>query len=162
VQNAAYHSRLILPCTLANSRQRLETGGFLRNLRSVRDNDGFAVECNFSIACGTPIQYIGLHRFLFFFLSFSLSFLMLMSLCFHFPLYFPIFRCLFTYLFISLYLWFSATIFIIVYLAKYWGDQTKEDEMSRTFSSHGREGKGNRLLVGKVRRKRLLGGIGGP
>jgi hypothetical protein len=96
----------------------------------------------------------GLHRFLFFFLSFSLSFHILMSV-FIFPCFSDFTLTL--YPFISIYLWFISTIFTIVYFAKYyWGDHTKEDEMTGHLAVT--EGKGNRILVGKIRRKRRLGG----
>ena len=86
----------------------------------------------------------GLHRFLLFFFSFSLSYRTFMPHSFHCPLFF-FFRFSFDSLlicpFISVYLWFRSTTFIMYFVKYYWGNQTKEDEMSRTCSSHGMEGK---------------------
>ena len=149
----AYRSRLKLPCSLTNSHQRLETGGTLHNLHSVRDNDGFAGNIIFPSLVARRYSTYGLHRFLLFFFSFSLSYRTFMPHSFHCPLFFFFrfsFDSLLIFPFISLYLWFTSTTLIIVYFAKYyWGRRMRWAEHVAVT-----EGKGNSFLVGKVRGSR--------
>jgi hypothetical protein len=90
-----------VPSPIHASVWKQPTGDILHKLRNVRDNDGFAVECNFSIACGTPIQYIRTTPFSFLF-PFFLPLFSYFNVCFHFPLFFRFFfDCLLICPFIS-------------------------------------------------------------
>ena len=136
----AYRSRLKLPCSLTNSHQRLETGGTLHNLHSVRDNDGFAGNIIFPSLVARRYSTYGLHRFLLFFFSFSLSYRTFMPHSFHCPLFFQMFLWLFTYFsfHFSIFMVYINDLNNCVFRQILLGE---EDEMSRTCSRYGREGK---------------------